>query len=191
MVRRVEVPLLEATAEAFAPYGVLVGDNEVTAGQGRSSQHYAAVRVCAPAQPFQSDADTTMVVLCYEPRPLEVKFMERHYKHTQTFIPLEGKPLVGFFAPPNDKDEPDLDKVVAFRFDGSAGFQMHKGTWHEQPFPELPGTKAVCLLRAETIRELKPTNPETGECQGQDISKLNVLARHNVVFTTAAPRAKL
>merc|ERR1719197_1963712 len=107
-----------------------------------------------------------MIVISYEPRPLECEFLERHYKHTQVFIPLAGKPLVGFFAPPNDGPEPDLSKVVALRFNGSAGFIMHKGTWHEQPNPLVPHTKAICVLRGETIRELKPVSGSR-ECHGQ------------------------
>ena len=174
------IPLIDATPENFAPYGTILGDSSSS-----GSQHYKAVRVCKPAHNFSSDEDTCVIVLCYEPRPFEVKFMERHYKHTQTFIPLEGKPLIGFFAPPNDKSEPDLDQIVALRFDGSAGFVMHKGTWHEQPFPELSGTKAVCVLRNETVRELKPV--ENGECHGNDIDKLNLLHRHNLIVTTQPP----
>lgn len=174
------IPVCEATAENFAPYGTVLGDVD---GASRSSQHYSAVRVVNPSKNFATDEDACVLVLCYEPRPLECKFMERHYKHTQTFIPLEGKPLIGFFAPPNDKDEPDLDKVVCFRFSGEAGFVMHKGTWHEQPFPEQPGSKAVCILRNETVRELKPTDPATSECHGQDIDKLNLVARHDLMFT--------
>ncbi|EOD24063.1 hypothetical protein EMIHUDRAFT_207144 [Emiliania huxleyi CCMP1516] len=117
-------------------------------------------------------------------------FLERHYKHTQAFIPLEGKPLVGFFAPSNESaEEPDLDAVRCFAFDGSAGFVMHKGVWHEQPFPLVPGTKAVCILRNETVRELKPTDERTQECHGQDIDKLNLAVRHNLIFTADADAA--
>lgn len=170
-----------ATPENFKEYGTLLG--ETTASAGAASKHYAAVRVCNPSPNFASDADTCLLVLCYEPRPLECKFLERHYKHTQSFIPLEGKPLMGFFAPPNNRDEPDLDKVCCFVFDGSAGFVMHRGVWHEQPFPLEPATKAVCILRNETVRELKPTDVATSECHGEDIDKLNLQARHNLVFT--------
>ena len=137
-----------------------------------------------PSPNFSSDEDTCLLVLSYEPRPIECRFLERHYKHTQTFIPLEGKPLLGFFAPKTDgSDEPELHKVVCMLFDGSAGFVMHKGVWHEQPFPLQPNTNAVCILRNETVRELKPTDTKTNECHGQDIDKLNISARYNIVFT--------
>ena len=33
-----------------------------------------------------------------------------------------------------DDDLPDLDHVKAYYFDGSSGFAMHRGTWHEFPF---------------------------------------------------------
>lgn len=177
------LPVVTATPENFAQYGTILGDPSPTSTQSSAANHYAAVRVCNPSTNFKSDEDTHVLVLVYEPRPFHCRFLERHYKHTQTFIPLEGKPLIGFFAPPNDKDEePDLDKVVCFKFEGNAGFVMHFGTWHEQPFPIEPSTKAVCILRNETIRELKPTNAETRECHGNDIDKLNLEARHNLIF---------
>ena len=181
-----EVPVVVATPENFKAFGTLLGD---TGGAASGSRHYKAVRVCNPSTNFASDEDTCVLVLCYEPRPMECKFLERHYKHTQTFIPLEGKPLVGFFAPANEEEEPDLDQVVCFVFDGSAGFVMHKGVWHEQPFPLEAQTKAVCVLRNETVRELKPTDEVTHECHGQDIDKLNLEARHNLIFTTDAAAA--
>lgn len=179
-MREREVPVVVATPETFKEYGTLLGDDTTSGG---ASKHYASVRVCNPSPNFTSDDDTCLLVLCYEPRPIECKFLERHYKHTQTFIPLDGKPLLGFFAPANDHEEPDLDKVCCFVFDGSAGFVMNRGVWHEQPFPLEPGTKAVCILRNETVRELKPTDEKTHECHGEDIDKLNLQARHNLVFT--------
>ena len=66
---------------------------------------------------------------------------------------------------------------------------MLKGVWHEQPFPLVPGTKAVCILRNETVRELKPTDERTQECHGQDIDKLNLAVRHNLIFTADADAA--
>lgn len=182
-----EIPLLEATKENFAPFGTILGEEKTTEADGKASgaTRYASLRSFDPSPNFSSDEDTCLSLIRYEPRPLECEFMERHYKHTQVFIPLEGKSLIGFFAPPNDAEEPDLEKIVALRFDGSAGFVMHKGTWHEQPFPELPGTKAVVILRNETKRELKPV-PGTRECHGEDIDKLDLKARHNVIFTTTS-----
>eukprot|EP00931_Biecheleriopsis_adriatica_P081909 TRINITY_DN55259_c0_g1_i1.p1 TRINITY_DN55259_c0_g1~~TRINITY_DN55259_c0_g1_i1.p1 ORF type:complete len:211 (+),score=37.08 TRINITY_DN55259_c0_g1_i1:64-696(+) len=184
---RRQVPVVVATPENFKDYGTILGDTT----SSTNSSHYTAVRVCNPSPNFKSDEDTCVLVLCYEPRPMECRFLERHYKHTQTFIPLEGKPLLGFFAPPSDNEEPDLDKVCCFVFDGSAGFVMHRGVWHEQPFPLEAATKAVCILRNETVRELKPTNADTHECHGDDIDKLNIEARHCVIFTADAEAAKV
>ena len=39
-------------------------------------------------------------------------------------------------------------------------------------------------MRNETVRELKPTDEKTSECHGEDIDKLNLVARHNTIFTT-------
>eukprot|EP01062_Namystynia_karyoxenos_P009672 TRINITY_DN13418_c0_g1_i1.p1 TRINITY_DN13418_c0_g1~~TRINITY_DN13418_c0_g1_i1.p1 ORF type:complete len:216 (+),score=65.26 TRINITY_DN13418_c0_g1_i1:77-649(+) len=170
----------DATPENFAKYGTLLRATE----SGLGSSNYQATRVCNPATNFKCDDDDgAMLVLEYNPRPLEVRYLERHYKHTQAFIPLNGKPLVGVFAPPTAGPEPRLSECEALRFDGTAGFVMHKGVWHEQPFPLLPLTQAVCFLRNETVRELRlGRDNRNGECHGHDIDKLNIEERFGVVF---------
>lgn len=182
-VTRREIPLLDATPENFKPFGTILGADSKPVETGAGAR-YASLRVSNPATNFTSDDDTCMIVLTYNPRPLECEFLERHYKHTQVFIPLEGKPLVGFFAPADEtKEEPDLDKLVALRFNGSAGFVMNKGVWHEQPNCLQPDTKAICVLRKETVRELKPV-PNSRECHGEDIDKIDIKARHKMIYTT-------
>ena len=120
---------------------------------------------------------------------IDMQSFRKSARKARDHTALLSKPLVGFFAPANEEEEPDLDQVVCFVFDGSAGFVMHKGVWHEQPFPLEAQTKAVCVLRNETVRELKPTDEVTHECHGQDIDKLNLEARHNLIFTTDAAAA--
>lgn len=189
MERRV-LKVRDVTAENFAPYGTLLG---AVGQKGVSTGNYAATRVFNPSPNFRcDDGDGAMVVLAYEPRPMEVRFLERHYRHTQVFIPLGGKPLIGVFSPPTATDRPELSACEALRFDGSAGFVMNKGVWHEQPFPLQSGTHAICFLRNETVRELRLAGPDSkGECHGNDIDKLNIAERYGVVFDVVASPAKL
>ena len=56
---------------------------------------------------FQIDDNAEVAVTVVDRRPFQVRWMERHYKHTQMFIPLSGKPFVAVLAPPTDKDLPD------------------------------------------------------------------------------------
>ena len=51
----------------------------------------------------------------------------------QLFFPLDGKPFVVPAALPGDDLKPE--SFVAFWSDGSFGIYIHRGIWHEGPFP--------------------------------------------------------
>ncbi|MFN8534104.1 MAG: ureidoglycolate lyase [Dehalococcoidia bacterium] len=187
-----EIPVEWATPENVAPFGEILGAGP--AGQGRASAFYeGAVRTFSPVN-FISDEDTELVVSAVDRRQLSVRFLERHYKHTQTFIPLDGKPVLVVVAPPNDGDEPDLDQVRALLFDGSVGFVMKLGTWHEFPFALVDRTNVVVILRHETTRSLLPDQKIAGEAHGPDIDKLDIVERTGVTIVpklAAADRARV
>lgn len=115
-----------ASAEALRPYGELLGPERPRASH-IADFYQGAVAVHQPV-PFSSDEDTCLSLTTVQPRPLEVEYLERHFKHTQTFIPLGGKPFVAVFGAPCEGEMPDLDRLEAFRFDGSAAFCMHLST---------------------------------------------------------------
>ena len=108
--------------------------------------------------------------------------MERHFKHTQTFIPLGGKPFYVVVAPPNDSELPDLDKVEVLHFDGSAGFTMKLGTWHEFPFAIEDETHLIVVLRKEATDGLVRDMVVQNEAQSPDLDKKDLLQRCNVTF---------
>ena len=175
-----EVRIEPATPEAVAPFGQLLGVHDhvkplpVGFYEGK-------VSVYAPVE-FQSDEETQLHVATVNRREMRVQWMERHFKHTQTFIPLEGKSFVVVLAPPNDDDLPDLDQVRAFLFDGSCGFTMKKGTWHEFPFALVDGSNVIVILRSETARNLMKDNVIDGEAHGPDLDKKNLVARTGVTL---------
>jgi hypothetical protein len=59
--------------------------------------------------------------------------MNHHPDGGQLFFPLEAQPFVVPLALPGDDLAPE--KVVAFWCDGSKGFYIHPGIWHEGVFP--------------------------------------------------------
>lgn len=85
-------------------------------------------------------------------------------------------------APPSDGDLPDVDAVRAFRFDGSAGFTMHLGTWHEFPFAIEDGTDMVVILSTQTGYDLHAKNSVTQEAFGPDLDKKDIVARTGTLF---------
>lgn len=164
-----------ATAEALAPYGELLGPERPRAHH-IGDFYEGAVAVHEPAA-FVSDDDTCLSLTTVQPRPLEVDYLERHFKHTQTFIPLGGKPFVAVLGTPCDGEMPDLETLEAFRFDGRSAFCMHVGTWHEFPFALESDTQLLVILRNETTRNLAADNVIDDEARGGDLDKKNLLKR--------------
>jgi ureidoglycolate lyase len=136
-----------------------------------------AVIVRRPAVFDAEGSAADIVVCCVNRRPFALDYLERHPLHTQAFLPLSGKPFVVAFAPPMDTDIPPLESVEAFWFDGSGGFMMHKGVWHEFPFAMEDGTDLVVIASRNTNDGLDTSNVQKGEAVGPDLEKRNVMAR--------------
>ncbi len=179
-----------ATAESLAGYGWVMG---LPAGIERDKIDFYGreVRVTHPAD-FHSNDDTCLNLVSFTKRPLEVRWMEYHTKHTQTFIPLSGRPFYMVLGKPTQRRPdgsfdpsqspvPDLDDVTAFYFDGSAGIVMQVGTWHEVPFPIEGDTHFVCVCTHETNTNLEQQDPD-GEARGGDLEKVRIAKRFGQNF---------
>lgn len=171
-----DLRLEEATAASIAPFGELLG-----VGHGRPTSrtrfYQDAVELVEKA-PFVSDADTCLSIARVRPRPFEVTWMERHFKHTQVFLPLNHQPYAVVVAPPTAGSLPELDAARAFRFAGDCGFMMHLGTWHEFPFALQSPADMVVILRNETNRNLDAV--ADGEAVGGDLEKRNMQRRFGI-----------
>jgi ureidoglycolate lyase len=178
-LKHVELPLVSALDMDVSPLGYLVGVTP-TAELAETAFYHGAVKLLKPG-PFESDDDTALSLARVDPRVNEVVWMERHFKHTQAFLPLGGKPYVVVMAPPNNKDLPDIDQAMAIRFPGDMGFMMRVGTWHEFPFALEPATDVVVILRNETNRDLKQLKDD--EAEGEDLQKRNIRARLGLNLT--------
>jgi ureidoglycolate lyase len=176
----IDLAVEPASAEALAPFGAIIG--RAAPVQPVSVDFYkGAVKMSYPAR-FLCEHPVEVTLAQMDRRPGEVRYMERHFQHTQAFLPLAGKPFVAVMAPPSDGDLPDLSQVRAFRFDGSAGFAMHLGTWHEFPFAVEDGTDLVVLLSSQTGYDLKTKDAVTEEAHGPDLDKKDIVARTGHVF---------
>jgi len=170
----VEIGVRLATPESVAGFGQLLGRS---AGTGTPSRFLEdAVELRKPVQ-FISDDTTVLSLATVQPRELTVRWIERHHRHTQTFIPLGGRPFVLALARPTAGDVPRPEDVHAFLFDGTAGFTMSIGTWHEFPFALAPDTDIVVILRSETNADLR--NVRDGEAEGADLDKRDLTRRTN------------
>ena len=105
----------QMTRKAFAPFGILIdqrGSMEIDLGGG-------AVEMTGATS---------------DPRPFVVEHLSRHKRTMQVFSPLARSQAVIVVAPPNDKDKPDVENIVAFHVNGRLPYAYHKGTWHAPPF---------------------------------------------------------
>ena len=162
-----------ATPESVSFFGFWLGHD--APGPVRRSGFYGeAVELRNPAR-FVGDETLDITVATVHSRPLRVSWLERHALHTQTFIPLGGKPFALVLAPPGDGEMPDLQQTKALLFDGSAGIALHIGTWHEFPLALLPATTAVVPVRKDTMRDLAKI--EGNEAFGTDLDKKEIVAR--------------
>lgn len=178
-----------ATADALEGYGHIIAPAR-RIQDGNTPYYGEAVRT--DSIPFTSTDDTGLTLATLNPRPMEVRWMEYHNKHTQTFVPIGAKPFVMVLGRPTcrrpdgswDKaalQQPALDEVEAFYFDGSAGFVLNIGTWHEFPFPLERETNVVVILTHETSNNLRD-NIKDGEAEGGDLCKRDLQKRFNIVF---------
>ncbi|MBI3951627.1 MAG: ureidoglycolate lyase [Acidobacteria bacterium] len=179
-IQRKKLKVKGATPEALEPYGQILGANPNVAPL--PIDFYGGAVKVRRVVDFQSDEQTELTLTTVNRRPMEARWMERHFKHTQTFVPLSGRPFVVVMAPPNDKELPDLDKVEAFLFDGSAGFTMRIGTWHEFPFALVDETNIIVILRKEATQGLMKDNVIQDEASSPDLDKKDLLARKKVVY---------
>ncbi|WP_226638491.1 ureidoglycolate lyase [Novosphingobium profundi] len=170
----------EATAENTAAFGDIVG-RQAPVEPVSVDFYKGAVRMSYPTR-FTSEHPVEMTLAQMTRRTPEVRYMERHFQHTQAFLPLGGKPFIAVMAPPSEGELPDLSKVRAFRFDGTAGFSLHLGTWHEFPFAIEDETDIVVVLSSQTGYDLKAKDAETEEAHGPDLDKKDIVARTGNVF---------
>lgn len=174
----VSIKVQTPTMEKLAKYGTVLGFNPAV--EPLPIEFYDGAAKVRRVAEFRAQGDIEMPITTLQRRPFEVRYMERHPLHTQAFVSLGGKPFIACFAPPNDKDLPDLDQVEAFLFDGSAGFMMHENTWHEFPFAVLDDTQLMVILTKQATEGLVKDNVVQNEAVGADIQKRDLKARLGV-----------
>lgn len=185
-----ELMIEDADAAKVEEFGWLVGSN---AGREGSESVYYPGSMNWRFDEFASDDDTTVIVSRPKPRPMRVRWMERHAKHTQTFVPLGGRPFVIVVAPPNEGTLPDLDRVRAFRIDGTQALMLKKDCWHDYPYAIQSNSDLLIIMRRETMDNLGARTFIDGETHAPDVDKNDLQARLGVVLelTFGAPQTEI
>ncbi len=128
------LPILPLTAEAFAPFGVVLSPE----GRERLPINTYGDKLNLYRESFSSDQPIEWFIVRGLKRDMQALFLERHRQLTQAFIPMNGDPLITIVARPDAREENGmiaLDEMKAFLVPGHAAIQIHRGAWHENPFP--------------------------------------------------------
>ena len=165
----ISIPVQTPTIEKLEKYGTVLGYNPNV--EPLPIEFYNGAAKVRRVAEFRAAGEIEMPITTLQRRPFEVTHMERHPLHTQAFVSLGAKPFIACFAPPSEDDFPDIDKVEAFLFDGSAGFMMHENTWHEFPFAVLDDTQLMVILTKQATDGLVKDNMIQNEAIGPDIRK--------------------
>ena len=185
----VQIHLKRLTAEAFAPFGQLIcecSDEPPTfEGQELRSWHFD----------LEVDGTTELMYIHYAHKPIVFSTVERHFRVTQTFIPLGGAASVMVVAPPTDPKDwdsvPEPSQYCAFYVPGTVGIMLWRATWHAMTrFPINPhGAGFAFLTDASTQREL-----ETQEDDGipaKLTQQIDYLQRDGISFKVVDPEGLL
>jgi ureidoglycolate hydrolase len=146
-------------AKAFAPFGVVMTET----GRHRLPINTYGDRLDLYREDFASDQPIEWFIVNGRPRWNGVLFLERHMQLTQTFIPM-GKPILTVVARADAKEEngfPMLSELKAFFVPGDTAFQIHRGTWHENPMPVADNTRLLVTSHANlTVAHQQNPDPK-------------------------------
>jgi ureidoglycolate lyase len=115
------------TAEAFAPFGVLIEPIEDGAAFGERDARLELQR-----------GKPRFYVMRLHARPLGFRTITRHMQVTQCLASVGGASWMIAVAPPHLPDDasakPDPEAIRVFAVPGDVAIQLHRSTWHAGPF---------------------------------------------------------
>lgn len=174
-------------AAAFEPFGTVLTKDESTRlphsmyGDRIETYRPAVIDASQPLEWF----------FCFSRvRAFNVRFLERHHELAQAFIPLGAAPFVSVVAAPDcvlESEVPAFDSVHAFIVPGDVGIQLHRGTWHEPPFPLVDGSCTLITSHRRLSEGLAQPLDERGEIRQLDVDKRNVTERTGVLLRVQLP----
>lgn len=175
------------TRDAFAPFGQVLGLEGLNPLP--INLYGDRIVVHRPGY-FESDQPVEFLLSYHKIRPFEVIFIERHLEITQTFIPLGGHPFISVVARPNAREEdglPAQEELHAFMVPGDSAINLHRGTWHEVPFPLMEGALMLVTSHQALTRGLESKLSERKEIYRLDVEKRNVRERTKSIFRVELP----
>lgn len=175
------------TAEAFAPFGEVIS---LEATPRLPIDLYNGINAIHGPVVLRADETPEFILFKVGYRGGEIRYLERHHGLTQTFIPLNGDPFVSVLAPPDTPlvdGFPDRSAIRAFLVPGDVVLNIHRGTWHEPPFPTKDGQRFLITSTPGVTGGLQSAVDENGEVHKLDVDKRNPVHRTGRRLAVAMP----
>eukprot|EP01027_Heterolobosea_sp_BB2_P010408 GEZU01015277.1.p1 GENE.GEZU01015277.1~~GEZU01015277.1.p1 ORF type:complete len:199 (+),score=77.24 GEZU01015277.1:54-650(+) len=190
----IHLPLVEATAENIADYGLLIGTEVPNAGLEIPFYKGSVIE----GRNFNFVCHGPPVVRTAKIMPREVteaSWLERHMNMTQLFVGLGCTPFIMVLGKPTqnyekDNNIPDINNVTAFLIPAGHGVMIHKGTWHDFPMAVHEPITALTMNSAEVVEALASMKAP-GEMNHGDVYKLDVKKRLGVQIFVDIPPKKI
>jgi ureidoglycolate lyase len=164
LVTVLKIKIEPLTEEAFSPFGQIIGRKDSEPNFETRGGSTLAWKV-----DFACHGQTEVQYMKVDFQPTwTVELLERHQEVTQSFIPVNGKPMVFVVAPATDitdpRSAPDPEGFRAFYMDGSQGVMLHIGTWHSpnRLAVQPPDCEFIILSSIDTTEEQKQVRRTKG-----------------------------
>ncbi|WP_124970744.1 ureidoglycolate lyase [Aphanothece sacrum] len=117
-----QLPAIEITSDNFKPYGQLI----IPSKDGKIYDE-------TDAQLNLANGIPRFYIMHLKKRGRQFNHITRHGQCTQCLGSLEGKEWLMAFAPPENKNYPDIMQLKAFKIPGNCFIKLEVGTWHAGP----------------------------------------------------------
>ena len=185
--RTVWVTARPLDADSFAPFGIVLAAR----GERRPINLYGGTIDVYRGGPIDADVPVEFLLSRSSVREFRVNFLERHMLLGQSFFPLAGGGFIVVVAAPDaplsEHGIPALDEIHAFLVPAACGITLHRGTWHEPPFPLGEDMIRLTTTHADLSDGLESALDERREISGRDVDKRNITERSGVVVRIALP----
>ncbi len=167
-----------ATPEAVAPFGRYIGlhpDLPIFAA-------WPGVRVTGPTPiDVERGGEILHVQMQAAIFPARIALLERHFRHTQTYLSANGRPFVMVLGVGTVGGLPDVASLRAFLFQDGGGVAMDAGVWHEFPLALEDDTRFTVILRSESHVDDLAAPQHRWDARGPDLERYDMEARAEIL----------
>jgi ureidoglycolate lyase len=172
-------------ADSFAPFGRVLA----ASGERRPIDLYAGSIDVYRGGAIDADVPVEFLLSRSSVREFRVQFLERHMLLGQSFFPLAGGGFIVVVAAPGAtltaEGIPAVEDIHAFLVPAGCGITLHRGTWHEPPYPLGDDMIRLTTTHAALSDGLERTLDERNEISALDVDKRNVTERSGIIVRIA------